>query len=177
MLPRTFTLRQVREAYPNGVKIADIVWMAKRMFIGLGWVHRNNLIHASLSPEHILLHTDNHGATIIGWMQAVAAGEKGIAISTQYEDLYPPEVAAKKPLSPSTDIYMAAKCCMYLLGNDDGSLVTSLPPRLKGFFQLCMLESRAHRPNSAWDLHDDLGGIAQQLLGRRRFCTFFICKE
>ena len=131
-MPRLFTLKQVREKYPNGVEPKHFAWMFKRVLTTLGATHRAGYVHGAITPEHVLIHTDNHGARLIDWTMAVSDQQPLKLIAGTYEKWYPQEVFQKQPVTSTLDIYMAARCGIYLLGGDPLTHVvpSSVPRRL-----------------------------------------------
>jgi hypothetical protein len=68
------TLRDVRRAYPAGVDAQTAVWIWRRLLELLGWIHHNGVVHASVRPEHVLLHPRDHGVVLVGWSHAAPVG-------------------------------------------------------------------------------------------------------
>ncbi len=90
------------------------------------------------------------------------------AISAGWKEFYAPEILKKEVVSPSTDIYMAAKCAVYLLGGDvkTGQMPASVPAPIQGFIKSCILASPKGRPQDAWDLHEEFDGLLSKLVGK-----------
>ncbi len=158
-----YPLEQVYEKYLNGVDGRHVGWMFNRMLTGLGFFHNCGYVHGAVLPSHVLINAESHGAVFCGWVHAVKIGQKLDTISIKYNDWYPPEVISKKPVSPATDIYMAAKCVKKLLLEKDTS------SKMERFFRSCLLESPGMRPQNAWDLLDEFKEVLEDLYGKRRF--------
>lgn len=167
--PHVYTLEQVREKYKSGVHIKDMAWMVNRLFSALGFAHQVGIVHGAVLPNHVLIDTKDHSALIVGWTQAVSMPGRIKSISSKYESWYPEEVIQKRDCGPQTDIYMAARCAMYLLGIEEPS---KLPPKFRGFFKACLMPQKAMRPDDAWEVHDDFGEILASLFGPRKFRKF-----
>lgn len=168
--PTSATVADVLKAYPDGIDYRDMAWMFKRVLGALGHTHRKGIVHGAVLPEHIILHFDDHGAKLLDWSYAVKIGEPVRAISVANKAFYAPEILKKRPTSPATDIYMAARIASELLSKQ---FVRSLEEqKVAAFLNGCMLASPISRPDDAWDLHDDFGALLQKLCGKPAFRPF-----
>lgn len=188
-------LDEVLRVFPDGIDFRDMVWMFKRILHGIGHAHENQVIHGALLPPHVMIHPVDHGAKIIDWSYAVelkpaapkpSAGYWGrphadvygtnphvCAISNEYRDFYPPEVLERLTPSPATDIYIAARTCMALIGGTSKVLIPpSLPRSVAAFFQRCLASHQGQRPQNAWDAHEELDHILQKAVGKRKYRPF-----
>ncbi|HLV97974.1 MAG TPA: hypothetical protein VKT82_04785 [Ktedonobacterales bacterium] len=177
-----FSLQEVRAHYSKGIDPKDMAWMWRRLLIALGFAHASGVIHGAVLPTHVLIQPEQHGLVLIDWSYAVshpAMGEHIPAISSDYQAWYPPEVLAKETPTPSTDLYMAALCMIYLLGGDPltGTLPDSTPPRIQAFFRGVALKKPAQRPQNALTLLDEFTNLIQQLWGPRTFRVFYMPKK
>src|SRR5436305_891410 len=75
-------------------------------------------LHGAVLPCHVMVHAANHGLRLVGWGQSVEAGERIVTVSPRYRDWYPPEVRNNQPASPASDLFLAARCLVYLAGGD-----------------------------------------------------------
>jgi len=66
------SLRQVREAHPDGIDARTAVWIWRRVVEQLDWLHRNGVGHGAVLPEHVLVHPRDHSVAIVGWSRARA---------------------------------------------------------------------------------------------------------
>lgn len=96
------------------------------------------------------------------------------AVSTANEHFYAPEVFAKKTPLPGTDLYMAAKCAVALLGGDveTNQLPDTVPQQIKAFLQSSLTQATRHRPADAWDLHESLDRLLLGLVGKPTYRLF-----
>ncbi len=108
------------------------------------------------------------------------------AISVDYQNFYAPEILRKETPSPSTDIYMAAKCAVALLGGDVGTnqLPASITPagdfpdpdkaraQLQAFLQLSLLPAQNKRPHDPWQVEEAFDKLLRMLVGERRYRPF-----
>lgn len=157
------SLTAVRTAHPRGLDFRDVVWMLKRLLVALGFIHRRGLVHGAIVPPHVLVHPVDHGARLIDWCYAVFSGQRVRALSVAHRDLYAPEVTAKEPATAGTDIYMAARCALLMMGD------TSVPTALRRFLETCLAASPRRRPDDAWKLHDELEELLERLVGRPKY--------
>lgn len=173
MLDGFFTLAEVMAAYPNGVPPKDMAWMWRRVLVALGAAHQAGVIHGAVLPEHILIHPEQHGVVLVGWSAAVEDGGTISLLSSEYRDWYPPEVLGKKPASPETDIYLAARSFIALSGGMEGGL---LPKAMRAHFRACLLP-QAQRPGDAWETKDSFTDVLERLYGPRKFRPFVMPKR
>ncbi len=164
----------ILQAYPEGIDFRDMVWMFKRTLVGIGFAHKSGVAHGAVLPPHVLIHPLGHGAKIIDWSFAVDAGDHIHGISGPYRDYYPPEVFDKEKALPATDIYMASKCVVALLGGDvkENSIPTKVPQEIRDFFEPCLAKNPARRPQDAWDLHVKFDEILLKLVGKPKYRPF-----
>jgi serine/threonine protein kinase len=167
-------LSEVLTVYPNGIDFRDAVWMYKRILAGLGFVHANEVVHGAILPPHVLIHTVNHGAKLVDWCYAVKGDGRIRAISPAFRDFYPPEVFDKKPATASTDLYMAAKCAVALMGGDvkTGAFPSTVPAPIQTFFKASLQSAPSKRPTHAWDLHESFDELLKRTVGKRAYRPF-----
>lgn len=172
------SLADILRAYPKGIDFRDMVWMYKRLLVGLGFAHEQGVLHGAVLPPHVLVHPTDHGAVIVDWSYALTdPGPKDRikAMSLPYESFYALEIPRKETsLKPSTDIYMAATCAVALLGGDvkTGIMPDSVPKEIRDFFTPSLDESAKHRPQSAWDLHEQFDALLQKVVGKPTYRPF-----
>jgi len=163
--PDLFTFVQVKARHPHGVDGRHVAWMFNRLLQLLGFVHEQGIVHGAVLPSHILVRPSDHGCPVIGWGHAVEIGTPIGSISAAYRDWYPPEVLAKRPATPATDIYMAAKAAMYVAS-------PALPPTLKTFLRSCLFAAPRMRPDNAVKLYHEFQDALRSVYGERRFVEF-----
>jgi serine/threonine protein kinase len=154
--PGFHTLEQAHAQHP-ALDGRHLAWIFKRLLTVLGFCHRRNVVHGAVLPCHALIHPDGHGLKMVGWGQSVAVGRRVRTVSERYRDWYPPEVRDRRPAGPATDLFLAARCVVYLAGGDPltGRMPDAVPPPMRQFVGTCLLESAAMRPDDAWGLLAD----------------------
>lgn len=173
-----YSLQEVKRQYPAGIEPRAMAWMWKRLLTVLGYAHKKGIVHGAVIPQHIMINPKNHGLVLLDWSFAVdvsgKAGKKIKAINPDYEHFYPPEVFGKKSADPSTDIYMAAKCMIDVLGGDAKTkeMPKSVPKEVRMFLRSCLLEEQVLRANKAWALYRDFLNLLETLYGPPEFCEF-----
>lgn len=170
------SMAEVHAAYPAGVDYRDLAWMLKRVLEGLGYAHNAGHIHGAIIPQHIMLDLANHGAKLIDWCYSVPMAQKRSipAYVSSAKPFYAPEIFLKRLPTPATDLYMLAKCCVHMLGGDVGTngLPASVPTEFADVLRKCLQESPSARPNSAWELHDEITKTLEKLVGKPTFRPF-----
>jgi serine/threonine protein kinase len=172
------SLEEVRAEYPRGVDPKDMAWVWRKLLIALGFAHARSIIHGAVLPPHVLIEPDQHGLILDNWVYALQEPFESdmhlTAIVSAYEMWYPPEVFAKQPPLPSLDIFMGARCMVYLLGGDPitGELPVAVPQAIASFFRGCLLSASHYRPQQAWDLLNEFTQLIERLWGPRTFRPF-----
>jgi len=178
-----YSLKEVREAYPEGIDPKDMAWIWRRVLIALNFAHSNHVIHGAVLPTHIMIHPEQHGLVLIDWSYAVLrpdeTGERISAISSAYRDWYPAEVFAREKPTPGLDITMAARCMLDLLGGGphERALPAALPEQLRSYFKGCTLPNPRQRPQDAFALLQDFDTLIERLWGPKKFHVFTMPKR
>lgn len=168
----------------GAVDTRSIVWMWKRLLLLLDWTHHTGFIHGAVLPPHVMYFPDNytavltkdnrkHSVRLVDWCYAVEYKKRTrlTAWLPEYKDFYAPEVLAKQPLSPATDIYMGAKTMLYLLGSTDvknNQMPNHIPTMMKTHFLGCL----TGRMNDAAACFDHIQSVALTLFGRPKYHDF-----
>lgn len=166
------SLAEIVAAYPRGIDAADAAWMFNRILTALANTHHLGLVHGAVIPSHILIRPGDHNGMLIDWCYSVEKGAAIKAISPTYAALYPPEVTAKQPASPATDIYLAASTLSLLLGGRGEQLPPTVPKQIRALLRACLIPAPSRRINDAWQLFDDFREILGQLYGPPKFRPF-----
>jgi serine/threonine protein kinase len=183
-MSKVYSLEEICAHYPRGIDPKDVAWLWRKLLIALGFAHACGVIHGAVLPPHILIEPDQHGLILDNWLYACArthamhepteSDAHLAAIVTAYETWYPPEVFDRQPPLPGLDIFMGARCMVYLLGGDSltGELPTVVPKAMTSFFRSCLLPAPQHRPQQAWDVLNDFTQLIERLWGPRTFRPF-----
>ena len=165
-------LTDVRAAYPDGVDPRDVAWMWRRLLVGLGFAHGAGVLHGAVLPEHVLIHPERHGLVLVDWCYSVPGchpdrSGRVPAMVPRRAGWYPPEVAAREPAGPGTDVFMATRCMTFLMAG-------RAPRALRAFARGCLLPAPHRRPRDAWRLLGELDDVLEGLYGPRRFRPFHL---
>lgn len=162
---------EIKAAYPNGVGGRHMIWMFKRLLSAIGYATQIGFVHGAVLPPHLLFHPESHGLQLVDWTLAIPVGKAIVTAPAAYKDWYPPECLAKKPVTPATDIYMAAKCLLWLAGGDPvaETFPDNIPIALKGYLQGCLLKSPSMRPQDAWKMLEEVSDVGYRLYGAPKF--------
>ncbi|MBX3011858.1 MAG: hypothetical protein KF832_10155, partial [Caldilineaceae bacterium] len=168
------TVADILRAYPQGIDPADAAWMLNRLLAILGVTHQLGLVHGAVTPDHLLLRLADHNGLLVDWCYTVPVGEPLKAVNLAYTADYPPEVQARQPATPATDLYMAARCFLRLLGGDPATAVlpTHVPQAIQRLIRACLLPAPNRRYNDAWELFDEFQAILAHLYGPPHFRPF-----
>lgn len=177
-----YNLEQVREAYPDGVHPLDAVWMWRKLLVALGAAHRMDVLHAATLPPHVMIHPDEHGLVLVDWCYSKRFKEFLFDSSLEYISWYGPEIRPGSTFTESTDIWLAGKTMVYLLGGDPLTMDMPdvVPEQMQQFLETCCMESPKARPQDAWELLREFDGLLERLgepYHPRRFRAFTMTPE
>ena len=167
-----YDLDEVRERYPGGLNAEHVAWILARALSGLGFAHQQGIIHGNIEPAHILVRPHDHNVFLIDWTYAVVAPEKtGQGFRAHNPDFSPPEVMARRPPLPASDLYSLGKTMIYLLGGDvrQDTLPPSVDERFARFIQFMVRESPRQRAQDAWEVAEQLARLRVEIFGPQRF--------
>ena len=121
-VPGMVSLTQVRERHHTGLVPEDALWIARRVIAQTLAAHMMGVVHGAIVPDHVLVHPLRREPLHIGWAHAVLEPEKHkrriTTVIERWRDWYPKEVFDRAVPSHQTDLYMAGKTILYLLGGD-----------------------------------------------------------
>jgi len=158
------SLLDVRNKFNDELNSRHLVWIFKRIMMAIGHLHNAGMVHGALLPPHILIHPINHAIKLIDWSYSIKGNNKIKAISTKYKSFYPLEVLNKKAQGGYTDIYMAAKCMLYLIAGNRG-----VPKRVSQYFKYCAIPGPHSRPQDAWALHEEFDEAMRDIYGKPKY--------
>lgn len=164
-----YSAETIIQQNPDGIDLRDAAWMFNRLLGGILMAHQAGVVHAAVVPSHIMLHLPSHQGVLIDWSYAVKMGSPAKAISPEIERFVPPEVKKKEPLSFGTDLYMAAKVLLALVGGEDN--LPAHPPSVRGLFRACQLAPN-RRISDVNCVYDEFSKLLQILYGPRQFRAF-----
>ncbi len=173
-LENYISFEDILKTYPQGIDYRDMAWMLRRLLEAIGFVHRRGVVHGAVLPPHFMIHPVKHGGKLIDWSYAVTDHASIKAISARWRDYYPSEVFAKRFPDARTDIYMAAKCAVALLGGNvkTNEMPDRVPKQIQTFLRSCLGEMPSSRPHSAWNLHDEFESVLFKLIGKPKYRKF-----
>lgn len=155
------SLAAVRADFPDGLDAREVAWMWRRLLVAIGLAHRAGVVHGAVVPDHVLIEQEQHGLVLAGWCYAaIGPADRVPAMVARYRDWYPPEVPARERPTPGTDIYLATRCVVALMGNRP-------PEPLRRFARGCLLRPQLARPQDAWALLGELDDLLHKVFGPR----------
>lgn len=172
-----YTAEQVHAALPH-LEGRTLAWMFKRILVLLEWVHHCGILHGAVLPPHLMFYPDNdghshsdprkHAVRLLDWCYAIERRTRTRLSSWEplWAGLYAPEIILKEQLHRSTDIYMAAKCMLYLAGN------TTLPRELQAVLDKCTQTKPSERYRKAGDAFEAWQAAIQTAYGAPKWIDF-----
>lgn len=168
--PDFFSLEEVHAQHP-ALDGRHLAWIFKRLLTVLGFCHRHNILHGAVLPCHALIHPAGHGLRLVGWGRSAAVGQCLQDVPARYQSWYPAEVQQHRPARPATDLFLAARCLVYLAGGDPvtSRMPEAVPAPMRRFVESCFFESVSMRPDDAWALIEDFDELLYALYGPPKF--------
>jgi hypothetical protein len=129
-------------------------------------------VHGAIVPNHVLVNPITHEPLHIGWAHAIVRPEERDAklttIIDRFKDWYPPEVFAREVPSHQTDLYMAGKTMLYLLGGDvaRNRFPSHVPGPVVQIVQRCLETKVEKRPRDGLVLMHEFLKVIEKLWGR-----------
>jgi hypothetical protein len=165
--PEWSTLEAFHEQHPA----LDSRWVFQRLLAVLGFCHRHGIVHGAVLPPHVLVHAASQSVRLVGWGHSATRGRPLATISTRYRDWYPSEVFCKQAASPATDVFLAARCMVYLAGGDPVSnrMPDAVPAPVQRFLQSCLLAGARMRPTDLGALRKEWDELLHRLYGPPEF--------
>lgn len=166
-----YTLEEIVSRFGGALPAVHVAWIWRRLLATLGSSHDAGVVHGAVLPSHVMILPDQHGVTLVDWCYASLLEDRKftpiVAVVDKYREWYPEEVFAKRAPTPATDIYLAAKTMIFLLGGDPitGIFPDSVPRPLRAYFKGCALQSQAMRPQSAWQLFQEFDELLEVMGG------------
>lgn len=145
------SITQIRDAYPDGLKPEEAAWVWRRIIGQTLAAATLGYVHGAIVPDHVLVHPTTHDPLHIGWAHAVSQPQQRHArittIMNRWRDWYPPEVLARQIPSHQTDLYMAGKTMLYLLGGDTARnrFPSHVPDRFTHLIARCLEDDPSRR--------------------------------
>ncbi len=161
-------------AHERGVDQRHMVWMLDRVLSGIGYAHRQGVVHGNLTPDNVILQSLTHNAYLIGWEGAVHRPAVSRAKIGIFSDIYTaPEVRERGQIGPWSDIYSVGKIMIWVLGGDPerNEIPQGVKTPLADFLLTLVKEDHQKRPDDAWVLYEEQKRIKDSLW-KRKFLHF-----
>ena len=172
-----YDLVRVREKYPDGVPDVHLLWIFRRSLSALGWAHSLGILHGNLEPAHILLRPQDHNIWLVDWCWSVVnPAMTGDAFKALNEPYSAPEVAARKPPVPASDLFALGQCMIFAAGGDpaQGDIPDTVDPRLVRLLRFFTRPSARQRAQDAWVMYTQLEALRDDMFGGHEFRKFEI---
>ncbi len=163
-----YSLERIRKSskYKEGIGPISAAWMFNRILEGISYFHDAGIIHGGILPCNLYIDVKTHGIKIIEFSHSVKNGEKSKDFMPYYWDMHPPEALSEEIMSPTSDIYMAAKVMEYILGTPEDF------PTINRFLTACTIHNPNRRVDCALEARSEFGDIAFKLFGKPKFVEF-----
>ncbi len=153
--------------FPKGIDQRHVVWMMRRCLSTLGHAHAKGLLHGNIAPEHLVVRPGDHNVWLVDWCTSVMArDEAGFRVDNP--PWSPPEVKARKPPLPSSDLFSLGRTMRFALGEQP------VDERFDRFIAWFERDSPRQRPQDAWELYRKLDELRALIWGKHRFIQFVL---
>jgi hypothetical protein len=128
-----------------------------------------------------MIHPESHAVVLVDWCYASVSDNDEQpalrAMASGYRQWYPEEVLAKESPSPATDIAMAVRCIIDILGGDPVWAIVpqTVPRQLRAYLKGCLQSKQSMRPQNAWLLLEEFDELLKSMGSPyypRQFLTF-----
>lgn len=166
------SLTDILRAFPSGLDPRDAAWICRRILGQTLAAAMVGVVHGAIVPDHVLVHPITHDPFQLGWVHAledpVSNDSRFTSIIGRWRDYYPPEVLNKCTPDHRTDLYMAGKTMIAVLGGDvqHNTLPTTVPEQLARVVLPCVALSPSRRPSDGRVVLDDFTRVITDLWGR-----------
>ena len=170
-----YSIAEIREAYPVALDPRDTAWMLNRLFECVHYTNHLGFVHGAVFPAAVILGLEHHSGRLADWGYSVVEnGHKLTAIQPRYRAWYPPEVFAKQPATPATDIYLAGLTSLYLLGGNpvERTAPAGCPWDICKVLKKCLVTAQGSRAQDAGEIRTELGEVFKKLWGKPVFRPF-----
>lgn len=147
----------------------DVAWIARRLLHVLAQAHAVGRVHGAVIPEHVMVHPKAHRVVMVGWGASMVTGQPIKAMSRNHPAWYPPEVAAKEPAGPETDLFMFGRVLYYMASWPRSS---GAADRLRTFASGCTIANRRWRPKEAHVVLSEFDDLLERMWGPRTYHEF-----
>jgi hypothetical protein len=165
------SLTDIRQALGAPLEPPEAAWVIRRVVAQTLAADMLGVVHGAIVPDHVLVDPILHEPCHIGWLHAVDRKNKEriTMVLDRWRDWYPPEVLSKKAPDHRTDLYMAGKTMVWLLGGDTktNTLPATVPKAMAACILQCVAAEPARRPKDGRVVLDDLTTIIRKEWGRQ----------
>ena len=160
-LPGFVSLREVLDAYPQGINGRHIAWITRRLFPALDQAHDAGITHGAVFPENVMIHPTDHSVVLINWAYSQPKDAQLKAAVPKYRDEGWYGLSLNKKLDHRLDIKLAARTMEAMLGEQ------SAKP-FRAFFNGCKVASTP----TAGELFLEFEELLTRVYGERKYVPF-----
>jgi serine/threonine protein kinase len=163
------TLAQAIQMYPNGIPAENVVWIIRRVLDVLGYIHFEQVIHGSVTPQNLLVGVGgNHEIKLTNFYVSVKREDnKHIPLLLDDEAYYPNEILRKEIPTVSVDLFTFAKSIKPLIDpNSYGA------KQILSFLESFLFKSPDWRPQNAYALRVEFTTLTEKLWSVKKYIPF-----
>jgi hypothetical protein len=165
------SVADIIQAYPAGLRPAEAAWVARRIIAQTLAASMAGVVHGAITPDHVLVDPTTHEPMHIGWAHSIddpaKRGGRITHVIDRWRDYYPPEVFDKKTSDHRTDLYMAGKTIVQLVGGDvkRNTLPASVPDEMRRIIVRLVEKIPDRRPRDGKAYLDEFTRVVRKIWG------------
>lgn len=154
---KNYSLREVKEDYPEGIDGRDVAWMYRRMLVAVGNMHDYGIGHGAPTLDAFLIKPETHELQLTNWQFSKELGSDINMVNPDIKNHY----EADKVITRAKDLKILSETALNLLRAD-------APREMKAF-----LKGMSRYPTgSAQEALHEFDEILKDVYGPRTFHEF-----
>lgn len=154
---KNYSLREVKEDYPEGIDGRDVAWMYRRMLVSVGNMHDYGIGHGAPTLDAFLIKPETHELQLTNWQFSKALDTDINMVTPDIKHHY----EADKVITRTKDLKILSEAAITLVKND-------APRELKAF-----LKGMSRYPTeTAQEALHEFDEILRNIYGPRTFHEF-----
>lgn len=166
--PHLLSIKDLIDAFYEGMDPRDAAWICRRILGQVATASMAGLVHGAIVPDHVMVDIESHDPISIGWSHAIPKGDTLTHIIDRWRAYYPPEVFARQPVDTRSDIFMAGKTMIALLGGDPttNKMPKVVPASMAAVVKRCVDADPAKRFQTGKEALDEMTRVVKAEWGR-----------
>ncbi len=166
------SVADIMRAYPKGVDPEHAGWIFRRIIAQTIAADMAGVVHSAITPDHVLVDPIKREPLHIGWAHAIEdpthSHLRVMHVIDRWKDFYPKEVLRKEEPDRRTDLFMAGKMMIALLGGNTATntIPSAVPSSVSAVVLRTVKDSRGERFQTGQELLDEFTRVIRKEWGR-----------